>query len=152
MDLQDNIIGFHHYSIKAENIDGTIKFYETLGFKVLHSWSLSDFNLEKCVMMYNFKINSYIEICDKNADMPSQGRKRKANEEFVENSILHICFVVKDAEKARVEALKNGAKDLSEGVFEIDLSNNSKNINVRNSLVYSPNGEVIEFLESVSFE
>lgn len=152
MDLQDNIIGFHHYSLKADNIDLTINFYEALGFKVLHSWSLPDFNLEKCVMMYNSKINSYIEICDKNADMPSQGRKRKTNEEFVENSILHICFVVKDAEKARVEALKNGAKDLSEGVFEIDLSNNNKNINVRNSLVYSPNGEVIEFLESVSFE
>lgn len=152
MDLQDNIIGFHHYSIKAIDFDETVQFYEVLGFKVLHSWSLPDFNLEKCVMMYNSKINSYIEICDKNADMPSQGRKRKEDEEFVENSILHICFVVKDVEKARVEALKYGAKDLSEGVFEIDLSNENKNINVRNSLVYSPNGEVIEFLESVSFE
>ncbi len=152
MNLQDNIIGFHHYSLKAENMDLTIKFYESLGFKVLHSWSLPDFNLKKCVMMHNRKINAYIEICDKNANMPSQGRKRNTDEELVENSILHICFVVKDAGKARVEALKNGAKDLSEGLFEIDLSNDNKNINVRNSLVYSPNGEVIEFLESVSFE
>lgn len=151
MNLEDNIIAFHHYSLKAENVDSTIKFYESLGFKVLHSWSLPDFQLEKCVMMRNEKINSYIEICDKNANMPSQGRKRNDDEEFVENSILHICFVVIDAEKARVEALKNGAKDLSEGIFEIDLINENKSVNVRNSLVYSPNGEVIEFLESVSF-
>ncbi|KFC22477.1 VOC family protein [Chryseobacterium sp. FH1] len=152
MNLQDNIIGFHHYSLKAVNFEETVGFYETLGFKVQHSWSLPDFELEKCVMMHHAKINSFVEICDKNASMPSQGRKRKANEEFIENSILHICFVVKDAEKARIEALKNGATDLSEGVFEIDLINGHKSVNVRNSLVYSPNGEVIEFLESVSFD
>lgn len=152
MNLEDNIIGFHHYSLKAQNIDVTVGFYKTLGFKVLHFWSLLDFQLERCVMMYNAKINSYIELCDKNANMPSQGRKRNDYEEFVESSILHICFVVKDAEKARVEALKNGAKDLSEGVFEIDLVNENKSVNVRNSLVYSPNGEVIEFLEAVSFD
>lgn len=152
MNLQDNIIGFHHYSLKAVNFEETVEFYETLGFKVQHSWSLPDFELEKCVMMHNAKINSYVEICDKNANIPSQGRKRSANEEFVENSILHICFVVRDAEKARVEALKNGAKDLSAGVFEIDLINGNKSVHVRNSLVYSPNGEVIEFLESVSFD
>jgi len=151
MNLQDNIIGFHHYSLKAQDVEITIAFYERLGFKTLHSWSLPDFNLEKCVMMHNPKINSYIEICDKNANMPAQGRKRSDEEEFVENSILHICFVVKDAEKARAEALKNGATDLSEGVLEIDLINGNKSVNVRNSLVYSPNGEVIEFLESVSF-
>ena len=152
MNLEDNIIGFHHYSLKAQYLVKTIDFYETLGFKVLHSWSLPDFELERCVMMYNARINFYIEICDRNANMPSQGRKRNNEEEFVESSILHICFVVKDAEKARVEALRNGAQDLSEGIFEIDLSNERKTINVRNSLVYSPNGEVIEFIESVSFE
>lgn len=151
MNLAENIIGFHHYSLKAERFYDTVKFYEVLGFKVVHSWSLPDFNLEKCVMMYNRSINSYIEICDKNADIPSQGRKRNKNEEYIENSILHICFMVRDAEKARKAALENGAKDLSEGVFDIVLKNNMKTVNVKNSLVYSPNGEVIEFLESVSF-
>ncbi|MNO01221.1 hypothetical protein D3C81_2213090 [compost metagenome] len=83
--------------------------------------------------------------------MPAQGRKRRLGEEIVENSILHICFVVKDAAKAREEALKVGATDLSNGVFEIQLKNKLKSVNVYNSLVYSPNGEVIEFLEQVSF-
>ncbi|MNL77507.1 hypothetical protein D3C87_2037120 [compost metagenome] len=58
---------------------------------------------------------------------------------------------MKDAAKAREEALKVGATDLSNGVFEIQLKNKLKSVNVYNSLVYSPNGEVIEFLEQVSF-
>ncbi|MBD3905655.1 hypothetical protein [Chryseobacterium muglaense] len=64
---------------------------------------------------------------------------------------MHICFTVENAENAREEALKSGAKDLSKGVFEISLANEKKSVEVRNSLVYSPNGEVIEFLEKVKF-
>lgn len=102
-------------------------------------------------MLFHERINAYIEICDGNADIPAQGRKRKIDEEMVENSILHICFVVKDVATARDEALKIGARDLSHGVFDIDLVNKQKTVNVHNSLVYSPNGEVIEFLEQVKF-
>jgi 4-hydroxyphenylpyruvate dioxygenase-like putative hemolysin len=151
MKLSENIVDFHHYSLKAPQFEDTVKFYEQLGFVIVHSWSLPDFMLEKCVMMYHEQIKVYVEICDGDADMPAQGRKRRLGEEIVENSILHICFVVKDAAKAREEALKVGATDLSNGVFEIQLKNKLKSVNVYNSLVYSPNGEVIEFLEQVSF-
>lgn len=151
MKLSENIVGFHHYSLKAPQFDETVTFYEQLGFVIVHSWSLPDFNLEKCVMMYHEHINVYVEICDGDADMPAQGRKRRFGEEMVENSILHICFVVKDAAKAREEALKAGAIHLSNGVLAIQLKNKSKSVGVHNSLVYSPNGEVIEFLEQVSF-
>jgi len=96
-------------------------------------------------------INCYIELFDKNAAIPTQGRIRKPNDEYIENAILHICFTVKNAEQARNEALKNGATDLSQGVFELDLVNQSKSVKVRNSLVFSPNGEVIEFLEQTNF-
>jgi len=54
---------------------------------------------------------------------------------------------VKDAELAREQALVYGAKDLSNGVVDMDISNEAKTVKARNSLVYSPNGEVIEFLE-----
>ncbi|WP_400261521.1 VOC family protein [Sphingobacterium sp. SG20118] len=151
MKLSENIIGFHHYSLKAPKFDETVNFYEHLGFKTLHEWSLPEFKLERCVMLFHERINAYIEICDGNADIPAQGRKRKIDEEMVENSILHICFVVKDVVTARDEALKIGARDLSHGVFDIDLVNKQKTVNVHNSLVYSPNGEVIEFLEQVKF-
>lgn len=151
MDLQNNIIGFHHVSIKAIDFDNTVRFYKNLGFEILHSWSLPDFNLQKCVMLYNKAINYYLEVCDKDANMPTQGRKRKPDDQYIENALLHICFIVKDADLARKQALACGAKDLSEQLFEIDLSNETKTIKVRNTLVYSPNGEVIEFLEKVDF-
>lgn len=151
MKLSENIVGFHHYSLKAPQFDETVKFYEQLGFVTVHSWSLPDFKLEKCIMLYHEKINVYVEICDGDADIPAQGRKRGLGEEMVENSILHICFVVRDAAKARAEALKAGATDLSNGVFDIQLKNEFRSVHVHNSLVYSPNGEVIEFLEQVCF-
>lgn len=151
MELTENITAFHHVSIKAQNFEETIVFYEKLGFTVVHDWSLPDFNLEKCAMLHHKKINYYLEICDKNADMPTQGRKRSEGEEYTENALLHICFSVKDADSARIKAIEYGAKDLSEGTFQLDLINENKSVNVKNSLVYSPNGEVIEFLENVNF-
>jgi len=146
----NNIIGFHHFAIKAQDFEGTVQFYKTLNFEVVHDWSLPEFNLEKCVMLKNKAFDSYIEICDHNASFPTQGRKRKQGDPYVENSLLHICFTVLDAKKAYDEAIKNGAKPLS--VKEtLDLKNRRKTVTVSNSLVYSPNGEVIEFLESVVF-
>lgn len=151
MDLSENIIGFHHYSLKVIDFEKTLAFYNALGFEAVHSWSLPSFQLKKGMMLYNRVINCYIELFDEKAVIPTQGRKRQEDDEFIENSILHICFTVKDAAMAREEALKNGALDLSEGVFELELSNPQKAVNVCNSLVYSPNGEVIEFLERVTF-
>lgn len=148
--MDSNITGFHHFAIKAQHFLETVAFYETLNFEVVHTWSLPEFNLEKCVMMKNTAFDCYIEICDHNADFPTQGRKREQNEAFVENAIMHLCFSVKDAELAYNNAIKNGAKPLSEKET-IDLVNNIKCVTVKNSLVYSPNGEVIEFLETVAF-
>lgn len=149
--LSQNIIGFHHISIKAEDFEATVAFYQKLGFEPVHNWSLPDFNLEKCTMLYNSTISYYLEICDKNADIPTQGRKRQVGDEYVENALLHICFTVKNATDARKQALEAGAKDLSNGTFELNLINGEKSVQVTNSLVYSPNGEVIEFLEAVNF-
>lgn len=151
MDLSENIIGFHHYSLKVNDFEKTLKFYESLGFEEVHSWSLPSFQLKKGMMIFNQRINCYIELFDRDAAIPTQGRIRKIEDEYVENAILHICFVVKDADLARKKAIGNGAFDLSEDVLELELSNENRSVKVRNSLVYSPNGEVIEFLEEVKF-
>lgn len=148
--MNHNIKGFHHFAIKAQDFERTVQFYETLNFEVTHTWSLPEFNLEKCVMMKNKAFDCHIEICDSNADFPTQGRKRKQGDPYVENSLLHICFTVDDAKKAYDEAIENGAKPLSDKET-LELRNFRKVITVSNSLVYSPNGEVIEFLESVAF-
>lgn len=97
--------------------------------------------------MKNTAFDCYIEICDRNADFPTQGRKRKEGERYVENALLHIYFSVKDAQKAYHHAISNGATPLSEKTT-LQLHNTAKSVQVSNSLVYSPNGEVIEFLES----
>lgn len=151
MELKDNIIGFHHLSIKAQDFDGTITFYGKLGFKIVHEWSLPEFNLERCAMLFNASIGYYLEICDKNAAIPTQGRRRQEGDEYVENALLHLCFTVADAEDARIQAIAHGAQDLSGSVFQLTLRQDTKEVTVRNSLVYSPNGEVIEFLEQVDF-
>ncbi|MEN7551681.1 VOC family protein [Rapidithrix thailandica] len=148
--MEDNIIGFHHFSIKAQRFQQTVDFYGTLGFKEVHSWSLPEFHLEQCTMLYHPRLNTYIEICDKKAHFPTQGRRRKEGEDFVENAIMHLCFVVKDAQRAYETALGNGAKPLSERT-SLQLNSPVKSVSVANSLVYSPNGEVIEFLEAVEF-
>nr|WP_233173109.1 VOC family protein [Flavobacterium sp. ASV13] len=148
--MNNNIKGFHHFAIKAYDVEETIAFYKTLNFEITHSWSLPEFNLEKCVMMKNKAFDCYLEICDNNANFPTQGRKRKAGDPYIENALLHICFVVEDAKKAYKEAIENGAKPLSEKET-LKLKSLRKSVTVSNSLVYSPNGEVIEFLESVVF-
>lgn len=148
--MNNNIKGFHHFALKAHDIEKTIAFYKTLNFEITHSWSLPEFNLEKCVMMKNTGFECYIEICDYNANFPTQGRKRKQGDPYIENSLLHICFTVTDARKAYTEAIENGARPLSQKET-LELKNNGKTITVSNSLVYSPNGEVIEFLETVTF-
>jgi catechol 2,3-dioxygenase-like lactoylglutathione lyase family enzyme len=148
--MNNNIKGFHHFAIKTQDFEKTIQFYNTLNFEIVHSWSLPEFNLEKCVMLKNTAFDCYIEICDNNANFPTQGRKRKSGDPYIENSLLHICFTVHNAKKAYDEAIENGARPLSEKET-LELKSQGKSVTVSNSLVYSPNGEVIEFLESVVF-
>ncbi|MCT6869866.1 VOC family protein [Apibacter sp.] len=148
----NQIIRFHHFNIKAQDFEVTTNFYKSLGFEAVHSWSLTQFNIKRCTMMYHPIANIYIEICDKDADMPTQGRKKKENEEYIENAILHICFTVSNAELAYKYAIENGATTccpLSEIELIDDLS--LKAMLVKNALVYSPNGEVIEFIERDPF-
>lgn len=47
MNLTENILAFHHYSLKVTDFDATLKFYKSLGFDEVHSWKLPSFNLKK---------------------------------------------------------------------------------------------------------
>lgn len=145
------IKGFHHINIKAQNFEETELFYSKLGFVRVYSWKLKEFNISKCVMMLNPEIGMYIEICDRDANMPTQGRTRKEGEEYTESALMHICFFVENAESAFENAIKAGAKCLSAS-GQITLKDEDGNeLKVTNSLVYSPNGEVIEFMDTDPF-
>ncbi|WP_103866735.1 hypothetical protein [Aquimarina sp. I32.4] len=73
--MKNNLLSFHHYSIKAYDFEKTIEFYNQLGFQSVHHWSLPEFDLKRCEMLYNEVANTYIEICDRDANFPTQGRK-----------------------------------------------------------------------------
>lgn len=145
------IRGFHHINIKAQDFDSAEQFYMKLGFRKVHSWSLKEFSISKCVMMFHSEAEMYIEICDRDARMPTQGRPRKEGEGYVESALLHICFFVDNADQAYQEAIKAGATPLN-ALNKIALIDDLGNkLEVVNSLVYSPNGEVIEFIETDPF-
>lgn len=141
--------GLHHIAIRAENFDQTVRFYtEVLGYTIGHTWSLPEFNLKQAAMLKSPDGLSYIEIYDREADIPAQGRKKQEQEEFVQTALLHICLTVKDSKIAYEIAIAGGATPCHAPMV---LHLGHPAITVHNSLVYSPNGEVIEFLERVDF-
>lgn len=138
--------GIHHIAIRATNIDETIQFYkQVLNFSIRHEWSLPQFNLERAVMLKSADGNTFIEIFDKDADIPAQGRVKNNNEDIVQGALLHLAFTVDNVESTYKRALEGGATCYIEPSI-VDLGGNPR-ILVKNALVYTPNGEVIEFLE-----
>lgn len=149
--LKDDIglTGLHHIAIRAENFEQTVRFYtEVMGYTIGHTWSLPEFKLKQAAMLKSPDGLSYLEIYDNQADIPAQGRKKLAKEEFVQTALLHICLTVKDSKKAYEIAIAGGATACLEPMV-LHLGNPA--ITVRNSLVYSPNGEVLEFMEKAGF-
>ena len=144
------ITGIHHIAIRARDFEATLAFYTAaLGFRLGHSWSLPAFNLKQAAMLQSADGQSYIELYDGDADIPAQGRKRLPGEPLVQTALLHICLTAQDAAAAFRHAIAHGALPCLEPM-ELELGD--PGIKVRNALVYSPNGEVIEFLEPVVLE
>lgn len=145
--MTDNhgIIGFHHLAIRAKDFEQTLHFYtEGLGFTLSHAWSLPAFNLRKAAMLKSPDGKAYLELYDQDADIPAQGRKIETGESYVQTALLHLCLTVKDATIAYEHAISVGARPC---LAPMSLELGSSEFKVKNSLVYSPNGEVIEFLE-----
>lgn len=145
---KNKVSGIHHIAIRAKDFEATVAFYTTLGFALSHSWSLPEFNLKQAAMLKSADGNGYIEIYDDEADIPAQGRKRLPGEPLVQTALLHICLSVADATDAFHEAISHGATAC---LAPMTLQLGEPAVIVRNSLVYSPNGEVVEFLEHTDF-
>ncbi len=144
-----SIAGIHHIAIRTHNFEGTLAFYtKALDFSLRRAWSLPSFNLKQAAMLQSADGHSYIELYDEDADIPAQGRKRLPGEPLVQTALLHICLKAADAAEAFRRAIAHGATPCLEPM-ELELG--MPGVRVRNALVYSPNGEVIEFLEPVVF-
>ncbi|MGP7816577.1 VOC family protein [Niallia sp. 01092] len=144
-----SVNGLAHIAIQAKNYKTTIDFYtKALGFKVGHHWSLPSFQIKEAAMLVSPDQRSCIEIFDSEAVIPAQGKKALSEEDIAYGALLHVAFYVDNAEEMYQKALAHGAKAYIE---PNQLSLGEPPLVVKNALVYSPNGEVIEFMEDIDF-
>ncbi|ASS67501.1 MULTISPECIES: VOC family protein [unclassified Paenibacillus] len=142
--------GLAHAAIQAKDYRATLNFYqEALGFRVAHSWSLPAFSIREASLLVSPDKRTCIEVFGPEADIPAQGRPAAAGEEIVHGALLHLAFYVDDAEQSYRHAIACGAKPLI-GPEVLALGNPV--MTVRNALVHSPNGEVLEFMEEIDFD
>lgn len=140
-----HVSGIHHIAIRAKDFEKTLRFYTgTLQFSVRHTWSLPEFHLKQAAMLKSADGSTFIELFDNDADIAAQGRPPLPGEESVQGALLHFSLCVDNAQNAYNEAIEHGARSC---VPPMTLTLGKPPLTVRNALIYSPNGEVIEFIE-----
>ncbi|WP_028550217.1 VOC family protein [Paenibacillus sp. UNC451MF] len=145
-----SVKGLAHVAIQAKDYKATIDFYtQVLGFKVGHHWSLPAFQIQEAAMLVSPDQRTCIEVFDNEAIIPAQGKKASSEEEISHGALLHFAFYVDDVKEMYNKALHHKAKTYIE---PSQLSLGEPPLAVKNALVYSPNGEVIEFIEDVNFD
>ncbi|ULO10153.1 VOC family protein [Paenibacillus sp. 19GGS1-52] len=148
--MTDECKGLAHVAIQAKNYKETITFYiEVLGFKVGHHWSLPSFQIKEASMLVSPDQRTCIEIFDDAAVIPAQGKKALSEEDIAHGALLHFAFYVNNVEEIFQKALAHGAKAFIEPDY---LSLGEPPLVIKNALIHSPNGEVIEFIEDVDFD
>lgn len=145
-----NIKGLAHVAIQAKDYSATIRFYtEALGFKRGHHWSLPSFQIKEASMLISPDGRTCLEIFDDEAVIPAQGKKARSEDEVAYGAMLHLAFYVDDADEAFQTAIAHGAKPYVEPG---NLALGEPPLPIRNALLHSPNGEVIEFIQDVDFD
>ncbi|AIQ61634.1 VOC family protein [Paenibacillus borealis] len=142
--------GLAHVAIQARDYTATIAFYtEVLGFKRGHHWSLPLFHIEEASMLISPDHRTCLEIFDNEAVIPAQGKKAASEDEIAHGALLHLAFYVDNVEEIYQIALAHGARTF---VAPDTLSLGEPPLLVKNALIHSPNGEIIEFIEEVDFD
>ncbi|MCU6709165.1 VOC family protein [Paenibacillus sp. J5C_2022] len=141
-----NVKGIAHIAIQAKHFEQAVAFYtEALEFQVAHTWSLPEFQLKKAAMLVSADRHTCIEVFDDEAQIAAQGSKAHSEEEMKHGALLHIAVAVDNVQEAYDRALKHGAANC---IPPMHLKLGEPAWEVHNALVYSPNGEVIEFIAS----
>ncbi|WP_409340651.1 VOC family protein [Paenibacillus sp. MBLB4367] len=136
--------------IFLKDYQATLAFYaQVLGFKIGHHWSLPSFRIKEACMLVSLDRRTCIEIFDNEAVIPAQGKKASTEEEIAHGALLHLAFYVQHVDDMYEKALAHEAKAFIEPG---QLSLGEPSLVVRNAVIHSPNGEVIEFLEDVDFD
>jgi catechol 2,3-dioxygenase-like lactoylglutathione lyase family enzyme len=144
-----SIKGLAHVAIQAKDYQATIAFYtEVFGFTIGHHWSLPSFQIKEASMLVSPDRRTCIEIFDNEAVIPAQGKKASSEEEIAYGALLHFAFYVDNVDEIYQKALAHGAKAFIE---PDSLSLGEPPLVVKNAVIHSPNGEVIELIEDVDF-
>ncbi|WNS42325.1 VOC family protein [Paenibacillus sp. MMS20-IR301] len=144
-----SVNGLAHVAIQARDYSATIAFYiEVLGFKRGHHWSLPLFRIQEASMLISPDGRTCLEIFDNEAVIPAQGKKAASEDQIAHGALLHFAFYVDNVEEIYQKALAHGARTF---VAPDTLSLGEPPLLVKNALIHSPNGEVIEFIEEVDF-
>lgn len=133
-----HVSGIHHIAIRAKD------FEKTLQFCVRHTWSLPEFHLKQEAMLKLADGSTFIELFDSDADIAAQGRRPLPGEESVQGALLHFSLGVDNAQNAYNKEIEDDARSC---VPPMTLTLGNPPLTVRNALIYSSNGEVIEFIE-----
>ncbi|MXQ52998.1 VOC family protein [Shimazuella alba] len=142
--------GIAHIAIQAVDYRKTIDFYtKVFDFKVGHFWSLPEFQIHEASMLVSPDGRTCIEVFDNEAVIAAQGKKAESPEQVAFGALLHFAFYVEDVDLTFQKALEYGATKCIEPAT---LQLGDPVITVRNALIYSPNGEVIELIEEVNFD
>jgi len=145
-----SVKGLSHVAIQARDYKATIAFYiEVLGFKLGHHWSLPLFQIKEASMLISPDQRTCIEIFDNDAVIPAQGKKATSEEDIAHGALLHFAFYVDNVDEMYQKALAHGAKPF---VAPDCLSLGEPPLLIRNAVIHSPNGEIIEFIEDVDFD
>ncbi|SEB20591.1 VOC family protein [Paenibacillus sp. 276b] len=145
-----SVNGLAHVAIQARNYEDTLSFYtNVLGFKVGHSWSLPAFQITEACMLISPDQRTCIELFDPGAVIAAEGEPAESPEAVKHGALLHFAFYVDHVEEIYERALAHGAQPYIQPDW---ISLGEPPLQVRNAVVHSPNGEVIEFLEEVDFD
>lgn len=144
-----SIKGLAHVAVQAKDYQATLAFYtEVLEFKVAHHWSLPAFRINEACMLISPDQRTCIELFDDEAEIAAQGTKAVREEDIAHGALLHLAFYVDNARETYQKALAHGAKAC---IAPDEFPLGEPPLRIRNALVHSPNGEIIEFIEEVDW-
>ncbi|MFW5787617.1 MAG: VOC family protein [Halanaerobiales bacterium] len=130
----NNINGFHHLALKADDYEQTIEFYvQGLNFDIDLEWEMDD---GKRAAMVNTGNENYLEIFE--------GREK----EIQNGAYLHLAFSTSDCEQALTKAQNAGA-EITQQPQELEIPSEPVK-KVKIAFCKGPDGEIIEFFEELS--
>ena len=123
--------GFHHVSMKVNDLNKSIKFYsEGLGFVERFSWGKDP----KRTILMDTGDSNYFEI--------SQG---DSNQTSVEGVFRHLALRVDDC-KAALELARNAGAEITVEARDVILSSDPP-LKIRIAFFKGPDGELVELFE-----